>query len=71
MKLTLEPILMNLLEKLDVSGFHNKPTENFSEAPAFRVKSNWNSPKGHPPIEIFLTILEKEIFSVLPGTPHD
>ena len=27
--------------------FHNKPNENFSETPAFRVKSNWNPPKGH------------------------
>ena len=51
--------------------FGNEPTENFSEAPAFRVKSNWNPPKGHPAIEIFLSKLETEIFSVLPGTPLD
>ena len=51
--------------------FRNKPTENFSEAPAFRVKSKWNPPKGHPAIEIFLRKLETEIFSVLPGTPLD
>ena len=25
--------------------FRNKPTENFSEAPAFRVKSNMNPPR--------------------------
>ena len=48
--------------------FCNEPTENFSEAPAFCVKSNWNPPKGHPVIEIFLSKLETEIFSVLPGT---
>ena len=51
--------------------FRNEPTENFSEAPAFRVKSNWNPPKGHPAVEIFLSKLETEIFSVLPGTPLD
>ena len=36
----------------------NGPTENFSEAPAFRVKSNWNLPKGHLVIETFLSKLE-------------
>ena len=46
--------------------FYNELTENFSEAPAFLVKSNWNPPKGHPAIEIFLSKLETEIFSVLP-----
>ena len=51
--------------------FRNHPTENFSEAPAFRVKSNWNPPKRHPAVEIFLSKLEIEIFSVLPGTPLD
>ena len=49
--------------------FRNEPTENFSEAPAFRVKSNWNPPKGYPAVEIFLNKLETEIFSVLLGTP--
>ena len=51
--------------------FHNEPTENFSEAPTFRVKSNWSPPKGHPTVEIFLSKLETEIFSVLLGTPLD
>ena len=37
----------------------------------FYVKLNWNSPNGHPPIEIFLSKLEKEVFSVLPGSPLD
>ena len=49
--------------------FRNEPTENFCEAPAFCVKSNWNPPKGHSAIEIFLSKLETEIFSLLPGTP--
>ena len=51
--------------------YNVQPTENFSESPAFRVKSNWNQPKGHPAVEIFLSKLETEIFSVLPGTPLD
>ena len=56
------------------SFFHNEPTENFSGfsgTPTFCVKSNWNPPKGHPAIEIFLSKLETEIFSVLPGAPLD
>ena len=48
--------------------FCNKPTENFSEAPAFHVKSKWNPHKGHPGIEIFLSKLETEFLSVLLGT---
>ena len=51
--------------------FRNELTENFSEAPAFRVKSKWNPPKGHVAVEIFLSKLETEIFFVLPGTPLD
>ena len=62
---------MNLLEKYGKWFFRNEPTENFSEAPAFHVKSNWNPPKGYPAVEIFLSKLETEIFSVLPGTPLD
>ena len=33
--------------------FINEPTENFSEKPAFNIKSNWNPPNGHPAFEIF------------------
>ena len=44
--------------------FRNEPTENFSEAPAFSVKSNWNPPKRRPAIEIFLSNFETEILSV-------
>ena len=31
--------------------FRIELTENFSEPPAFHVKSNWNPPRGHPAIE--------------------
>ena len=51
--------------------FRNQPTENFSEKPASHVKSNWNPPNGHPELEIFLSKLENEVFSVLPGTLRD
>ena len=51
--------------------FRNEPTENFSEKLAFNVKSNWNPPKAHPASEVFLSKLENEVFSVLPGTPRD
>ena len=51
--------------------FRNEPTENLSEKPAFNVKSNWNPPNDHPAIEIFLSKLENEVFSVLPVTPRD
>ena len=51
--------------------FRKEPTENFSEAPTFRVTWNWNPHKEHPATEIFLSKLETEIFSVLPGAPLD
>ena len=42
----------------------NEHTENFSEAPAFRVKLNWNPPKGHPVVEISLSKLETNLLCV-------
>ena len=51
--------------------FRNEPTENFLEKPAFNVKSKWNPPNGQPALEIFLSKLENEVSSVLPGTPCD
>ena len=51
--------------------FRNEPTENFNEAPAFRVNSNCDLPEEHPAIEIFLSKLETEISSMVPGTPLD
>ena len=47
--------------------FRNDVTESFSQLPAFRNKSNWNPPKGHSTLEMFLSQLEGDIFSVLPG----
>ena len=47
--------------------FRNDATENFSQLPAFRNKSNWNPPKEHSALQMFLSQLEGDIFSVLPG----
>ena len=45
--------------------FRNEVTPNFSEVPAFRPKSSWNPPKGHPNLEVFLSEVEKELFTVV------
>ena len=47
--------------------FKNDVTENFSQLPAFQSKRNWNPPKEQPALEMFLSQLEGDIFSVLPG----
>ena len=49
--------------------FPSNSTENFIETPAFVL--DWNQPNGHFAIEIFLSRLEEEVFSVLPGTRLD
>ena len=51
--------------------FRNEPTENFSEKPAFNVKSNLNPPNSHLALEILLSKLENKVLSVLPGTPQN
>ena len=35
--------------------FRNDITENFSQLPVFQNKSNWNPPKRHPALEMFLS----------------
>ena len=44
-------------------NFRNEPTNNFSEIAAFRFKSEWKRPKGHASLEVFLSRVEKELFS--------
>ena len=39
--------------------------EDFSETPAFRVKSSWKPAKGHPNLEVFLSKIEEELFKVI------
>ena len=42
--------------------FRNEPTPEFSESPAFSLKSTWKPPMGHPNIEVFLSQIQQEIF---------
>ena len=44
--------------------FRNEPTPLFSESPAFRTRSSWKPPLSHPNIEVFLSHLAKEIFTL-------
>ena len=46
-------------------NFRNEPSQNFSETPAFRVKSSWKPPKGHPNLEVFLSKIEEELFKII------
>ena len=41
-----------------------EPTPFFSESPAFRPKSTWKPPLGYPNIDVFLSQLGKEIFTL-------
>ena len=50
--------------------FKNEPSGNFNNVPAFRPKSQWKSPTDHPCVEFFLSRLEKELLSFLPGQPQ-
>ena len=43
--------------------FRNEPTPFFSESPSFRSKSTWKPPLGHLNVEVFLSQLEKDIFT--------
>ena len=43
--------------------FRNELSENFSDTPAFRPKFVWKPPKGHASLQVFLSRLEKELFS--------
>ena len=47
----------------------SEPIEIFSEKPAFNVKPYQNPPNSHTSLKIFLSKLENEVLSVLPGTP--
>ena len=43
------------------SNFRNEPINSFSEIPAFRP--GWKPHKGHASLEVFLSCVEKELFS--------
>ena len=44
-------------------NFRDEP-DTFSETPAFRPKSTWVPPKGHPWLEVFLSQVEAELFKM-------
>ena len=44
--------------------FRNEISEDFSEVPAFSSKSSWNPPQGHPNLEVYLSQVENELFSI-------
>ena len=50
--------------------FRIAPSDNFSNVSAFRPKSHWKLPTGHRSVELFLSRLKKELFSLLPGKPR-
>ena len=47
--------------------FRDEPSPNFSEILVFWPKSSRKPPPGHPCVELFLSKLESELFSFLPG----
>ena len=47
--------------------FRNKLSHSFTEVSALKPKSLWKLPAGHACVELFLSKLEKELFSFLPG----
>ena len=50
--------------------FRTAPSDNFSNVSAFRPKPHWKLPTGHRSVELFLSRLEKELLSLLPGKPR-
>ena len=45
--------------------FRNDPTPDFSKKPSFTPKSSWKPLTGHPNLEVFLSELEKQIFTIV------
>ena len=50
--------------------FRNEPSDHFCEVHAFKPKSAWKPPAGHAFVEFFLSKLEGELLSFLPGKPQ-
>ena len=44
-------------------NFKNKPTNKLNETRAFRTKSGWEPPKRHTFLQVFWSLVEKELFS--------
>ena len=45
--------------------FRNELTFDFSEKPAFHIAPSWNPPKADPYLEIFLSRVKEELFTVI------
>ena len=43
-------------------AFQNELPSDFSNIPAFAVKSAWEPPKGHPNLEVLLSQVESDLF---------
>ena len=44
-------------------NLRNEPSEDFSDTPAFRPKFSWKLLPGHPGFELFLSQIEKDIYT--------
>ena len=51
-------------------NFSDEPSNDFSEIPLFRPKSTWKPPAGDPVVEQYLSKMEHELVSFLPGKPE-
>ena len=51
------------------SYFMNESQNVPSEVSTYKPKSTWNPPKGSPALELFLSKVKEDIFSILPGHP--
>ena len=72
MKETYKEILMTLLRKWDANGILGmkvKMKVKPSEVSTHKPKSAWNTLEGSPALELFLSKVIEDIFSVLPGHP--
>ena len=49
--------------------FGNESQDIPSEISTYKLKSTWNPPRGSPALELFLSKVKEDTFSVLPGHP--
>ena len=49
--------------------FRNESQYIPSEVSTYKLKSTWNPPKGSPSLQLFLSKVKEDTFSVLPGHP--
>ena len=63
-----EPELMldfnEFCRRMRLKWYFRDETQEFSETPAFSIKSTWNPPKGQPSLAVFLIQAENELFQI-------